>query len=94
MIGRFADRIRLAHVHHILPPDFARSALDQTPVQSPDERDVSRQLSIDQSPPPGHVPGYEIERQLGEGSFGSVWLARVEDRQAGRDQVLHAPPRA
>ncbi|MEZ6055337.1 MAG: protein kinase [Planctomycetaceae bacterium] len=64
-----------------LPPslpsaDTNADALDATPVQGIDEGERSRALSTEGATPPGHVPGYELQRRLGEGSFGSVWLAR------------------
>ncbi|REJ72612.1 MAG: serine/threonine protein kinase [Planctomycetota bacterium] len=40
------------------------------------EREHSRQLSLLPPESPGEIPGYEILSCLGEGSFGSVWLAR------------------
>jgi len=48
---------------------------EQTLVQSDVERERSRSLSARQNPPPAAVPGYQIQRCLGEGAYGSVWLA-------------------
>ncbi|MFV0443024.1 MAG: serine/threonine protein kinase [Planctomycetaceae bacterium] len=50
--------------------------LSRTPVQDTDAQHQSQRLSEESLLPPGHVPGYEIEQLLGEGAYGSVWLAR------------------
>ncbi len=39
-------------------------------------RDLSRRTA---EPPPGVVPGYRILEKLGEGAYGSVWLARQQN---------------
>lgn len=36
----------------------------------------ARALSVSRQKPPAQVPGYEILQCLGEGAYGSVWLAR------------------
>lgn len=55
---------------------FATAAGDDTLRQESAEIGRSRALSRTGSGVPGRAPGYEIVRCLGEGSFGSVWLAR------------------
>lgn len=50
--------------------------LSDTPLQDELEQRESLRLSEAHSLPPGQAPGYEIERLLGEGAYGSVWLAR------------------
>ena len=57
------------------PPPPPTTNLDATPIQDEAAREQSQRLSEEHSLPPGHVPGYEIDRLLGEGSYGSVWLA-------------------
>lgn len=52
------------------------SQFDGTLVQDENQRDISREMSIDQVPPPASVPGYRILSMLGEGAYGSVWLAQ------------------
>ena len=52
---------------------------DKTLVQSPDERARAASLSKDQQLLPAKVPGYLLMRSLGEGSYGSVWLAQEEN---------------
>lgn len=47
--------------------------------QNDDELRRAAQLSRRREQPPGHPPGYEISRCLGEGAYGSVWLAREEN---------------
>jgi serine/threonine protein kinase len=46
---------------------------DQTVVQDDAERARSKDRS--EALPRPEVPGYEMERQLGAGSYGEVWLA-------------------
>lgn len=57
-------------------PPSPTEDLTATPVQDAASSEQSRRLSQSRSLPPGHVPGFEVERQLGEGAYGSVWLAR------------------
>ena len=49
---------------------------EDTEVQDATAREVSQGLSLRSLQTPGAIPGYQIEQCLGEGSFGSVWLAR------------------
>jgi serine/threonine protein kinase len=39
-------------------------------------QDRARQLSLSEDQPPAGVPGYHIQRKIGEGRYGSVWMAR------------------
>jgi len=52
------------------------AADEGTAVQDEAARERSRELSRQAIAPPSRVPGYEILSCLGEGSYGSVWLAR------------------
>ncbi len=52
---------------------------DKTLKQSPEERSQAAHLSKDGLSLPAKVPGYIIIRSLGEGSYGSVWLAQEEN---------------
>ena len=47
-----------------------------TLLQDEPQRERSRQLSLQPPESPGEIPGYEVLSCIGEGSFGSVWLAR------------------
>ena len=59
------------------PPGTASQ--DETLRQSPEERAQTAHLSKDRGSFPAKVPGYEMIRSLGEGSYGSVWLAQEEN---------------
>ena len=48
---------------------------DETLLQEQAEVEHARALSRQRATPPGQIPGYRIQRCLGEGSYGSVWLA-------------------
>jgi hypothetical protein len=56
--------------------DIPPEPCDGTVVQDEPARERSRELSRQTIAPPARVPGYDILRRVGEGSFGSVWLAR------------------
>ena len=61
---------------------MSRMSSDATEFQSPDEQRRARQLSLQSTRPPGDAPGYEIQRCLGTGAYGEVWVAT--DRNTGR----------
>ena len=66
------------HLEKLVPDND----LEQTPVQTKDQVEESRQLSLRSGSVPNSVAGYDILRCLGEGSFGTVWLGR--ERKTGR----------
>lgn len=51
---------------------------DSTEIQDDDDRENARQLSLQENAPPGEIQGYAIQKRLGTGSYGTVWLAREE----------------
>ncbi len=55
---------------------------EATEFQNPDEQRRARQLSLQSTRPPGEAPGYEVQRCLGTGAYGEVWVAT--DRNTGR----------
>jgi len=61
---------------HPSPQEAAeQEILERTWVESDSELEKSRSLSARRDPPPASVPGFQIQRCLGEGAYGSVWLA-------------------
>lgn len=59
-----------------------RMSGDSTIPQGDPERLRSQQMSLQRGCPPAQVPGYELERFLGVGAFGEVWVAI--ERNTGR----------
>jgi len=57
-------------------------SLEPTEFQHPEELQRARQLSLQSTQPPGEAPGYEVQRCLGTGAYGEVWVAT--DRNPGR----------
>lgn len=55
---------------------------DATEYQSQQEQSRARQLSLQQTQPPGTAAGYEIQRFVGSGAYGEVWAGT--DRNTGR----------
>jgi len=52
---------------------------EETLTQDAESRDRARAQSALAGAPPAAVPGYRILRPIGEGKFGSVWLAREQN---------------
>ena len=65
---------------------------NQTEVQDEDEREGSRQLSLQGNDPPSEIEGYSVIRRLGTGAYGTVWLAR-EDRTGRMVAIKYYPHR-
>jgi serine/threonine protein kinase len=63
-----------------------------TEIQSDDDRERSRQLSLQGNKPPAEIEGYSIVRRLGTGAYGTVWLAR-EDRTGRMVAIKFYPQR-
>jgi hypothetical protein len=59
---------------------------DQTFHQAPADEQHSRELSLQKTRPPAEVPGYIIERFLGAGAYGEVWVGL--DRNTGRKVAI------
>lgn len=55
---------------------------EPTLPQDDQQRQLSRQKSLQQPQPPTQVPGYDMERLLGVGAYGEVWVA--VQRNTGR----------
>ena len=47
---------------------------DRTEYQTAGGRSVSKRLSTETTTPPADVPGYRLQRFLGSGAFGQVWV--------------------
>lgn len=63
-----------------------QSSTERTPVQGVDEQVHSRRQSLRQPAIPSSVGGYEILKNIGEGSYGTVWLAR--ERKTGKQVAI------
>ncbi|MEL7267649.1 MAG: serine/threonine-protein kinase, partial [Planctomycetota bacterium] len=59
---------------------------DYTQQQSEGEQEDAQALSLQATTPPANVPGYRIERFLGAGAFGQVWVGR--DLNTGRQVAI------
>ncbi len=55
---------------------------DHTEYQTAGGRSTSKQLSMQATTPPAEVPGYRLQRFLGAGAFGQVWIG--QDLNTGR----------
>lgn len=67
---------RIEHLGSVLMID------EPTIPQDGTARRISQEMSLQRRRPPADVPGYDIERLLGMGAYGEVWVA--VDRNTGR----------
>jgi serine/threonine protein kinase len=61
------------------PADSGENLIDQTLSQDADSMERARAQSSLAGAPPANVPGYRILKPIGEGKYGSVWLAREQN---------------
>ena len=59
---------------------------DRTEYQTAGGRSISKKLSTDSTTPPADVPGYRLQRFLGSGAFGQVWVGL--DLNTGRSVAV------
>jgi eukaryotic-like serine/threonine-protein kinase len=59
---------------------------DYTQHQSANEQQEAERLSRHATAPPANIPGFRIERFLGNGAFGQVWVGR--DLNTGREVAI------
>ena len=59
---------------------------DYTELQSGDDQQQARELSLRHTRPPTQVPGYDLTRFLGSGAYGEVWIGL--DRNTGRQVAV------
>jgi eukaryotic-like serine/threonine-protein kinase len=59
---------------------------DVTEPQGGAERRRAREMSLSSGHPPAQVPGYDLERCLGTGAYGEVWVAL--ERNTGRQVAI------
>src|SRR6266850_906011 len=59
---------------------------DFTAQQTPADQQRSKDLSLQRTRPPIEVPGYQIQRFLGAGAYGEVWVGL--DRNTGRKVAI------
>ncbi|MCG8584509.1 MAG: protein kinase, partial [Pirellulales bacterium] len=62
--------------------DSEPTSLESTELQSDTARRQAQDLSLRRTQPPMQVPGYDIQKVLGVGAYGEVWVAL--DRNTGR----------
>ena len=59
---------------------------DHTQAQSDDQQRRAQEMSLKDRRPPGQIDGYEIQRFLGAGAYGEVWVA--VDHNTGRQVAV------
>lgn len=66
--------------------EMTAPALAETLPQDEAARERAQKLSAPRQTPPAEVPGYDIQRCLGNGAYGSVWLA--VERNTGKQVAI------
>jgi eukaryotic-like serine/threonine-protein kinase len=67
---------------NVLDRQKSAMSLDRTQQQTPHDLQQSQELSLLHTRPPTEVPGIRVERFLGSGAYGEVWVG--VDRNTGR----------
>ena len=60
--------------------------MDRTEYQTAGGQSVSKKLSLEATTPPAEVPGYRLQKFLGAGAFGQVWVGL--DLNTGRSVAV------
>lgn len=81
--GRATGRIE--HALEQLSGDQSVSE-EQTQYQTAGAQSTSKQLSMQATTPPAEVPGVRLQRFLGSGAFGQVWVG--QDTNTGRSVAV------
>lgn len=71
---------------HPLQQSLVRMSSDFTQQQTLGELRQAERLSLQATIPPAEVPGVRIEKLIGQGAFGQVWMGR--DLNTGREVAI------
>lgn len=84
--AEFGHRLHASYLREKLQSPKIEMNSDFTQQQSLGGLERAEQLSLQSTMPPAEVTGYRVEKLLGQGAFGQVWLA--QDLNTGRHVAI------